>query len=44
MRKGIKVKSSTDPAKLRHSITAVYRKDTRCGEKLLRAIKRKNLI
>ena len=44
MRKGIKVKSSTDPAALRHSITAVYRKDTRCGERLLRAIKRKNLI
>ena len=44
MRKGIKLHSSTDPAMLRHSITAVIRKETRCGERLLRAIRRKNLI
>ncbi len=44
MRKGIKLQSSTDPAMLRHSITAVLRKETRCGERLLRAIRRKNLI
>ena len=44
MRKGIKLQSSTDPAMLRHSITAVLRKETKCGERLLRAIRRKNLI
>ena len=44
MRKGIKVQSSTDPSMLRHSITAVLRKETKCGDRLLRAIRRKNLI
>lgn len=44
LRKGIKIQSSTDPSVLRHSITAVYRRDTKCGEKLLRAIKRKHMI
>lgn len=44
MRKGIKLQSSIDPAMLRHSITAVLRKETKCGERLLKAIKRKNLI
>lgn len=44
MRKGIKIQSSTDPASLRHSITAVYRRETKCGEKLLRAIKKKDML
>ena len=44
LRRGIKVKSATDKGTLKHSINAVYRKDTRCVQRLLRAIKQKRVV
>lgn len=44
LRRGIKVRSATEKGALKHSINAVYRKDTRCVQRLLRAIKQKRVI
>lgn len=44
MRKGIKLMSATDKKMLRHSITAVYRKETKCANRLLKAIINKRII
>lgn len=44
MRRGIKVRSATEKGTLKHSINAVYRRDTRCVQRLLRAIMQKRVI
>ncbi len=44
LRNGVKLKSSTDKHLLTHTINAVYRKETKCGEKIFRAIRSKHMI
>ena len=44
MRRGIKLRSATERGMLRHSINAVYRKDTRCVQRILRAIQQKRMV
>lgn len=41
LKKGIKLKSATDPGLLRHSITAVYRREVREITRLIRALQSK---
>jgi DNA-binding transcriptional LysR family regulator len=40
LRKGLRMKSDTDPAKLAHQINAVYRKDTSTTRRILAELKR----
>ena len=44
MKKGIKLKSATDKTLLRHSITAVFRREDRDITRLLRALQSKSLM
>ena len=44
MRKGIKLMSATDKKLLRHSITAVFRKETKCADRLLKSIVSKKML
>ena len=44
MKKGIKLKSATDKTLLRHSITAVFRREDRDVTRLLRALQSKSLM
>ena len=44
LKKGIKLKSATDKTLLRHSITAVFRREDRDVTRLLRVFQSKNML
>ena len=44
MKRGIKLKSATDKILLRHSITAVFRREDKDITRLLRALQSKSLM
>ncbi len=44
MRKGLQIRSSTDKSLLRHTINAVYRRETPCVQRLLKAIRARHMI
>jgi len=43
LRKGIKMKSAIDPKVLRHSITAIYRREDKAVSKLVKALQTRNI-
>ena len=43
LRKGIKMKSAIDPKVLRHSITAIYRKEDKTISRLIKALQARNI-